>query len=285
MKLILNADDLGYSPAVNEAILNLHEQGRLSSTSLVVNLRYSRDALEVVKEQPGLGVGVHLNLTKGRPCLPGEQIASLVSDDGNFHHTPVFYTRALAGGISLLEVEAEVRAQIERVLAAGIHPTHLDSHSHWQILPPLAALIPKLAREYGIPGVRQAGLRQTLMPTRLWLALVKEEVPPSGSLNEPNYLLSLHQWLREPDNPHPLFQSHRMQALLGRPDVIAELVVHPGSANDPDFPPDTLVSNRREWETAFLLSNTFETWLQDLDAEIVSYDYDKEKTDKKENLP
>jgi predicted glycoside hydrolase/deacetylase ChbG (UPF0249 family) len=112
MRLLLNADDLGYSPVVNETIFDLHARGRLSSASLIVNLPHSKTAMAGAAERPDLALGLHLNLTRGLPCLPAEEIPSLVGRDGNFHLTPLLYARAAAGLVDLDEARAELRAQI-----------------------------------------------------------------------------------------------------------------------------------------------------------------------------
>ena len=170
MKLIINADDLGYTPIINQTIFDLHESRRISRASLLVNLPYSQDAIDGLQSYPNLKTGVHLNLTKGRPVSAPENIPSLVNPRGEFWPTIGFYSKAVLGLVNTMEVETELRAQIERVLDSGIRPTHLDSHSHWHVLPHLRKLISQLAENYHIPGTRQASLRHTLIPSSIWLA-------------------------------------------------------------------------------------------------------------------
>jgi len=259
--LILNADDLGYSPAVNRAIFALHACGRLDSASLVVNLPHSRAAMEGACERPELAVGIHLNLTKGRPCLPPEQIPSLAGGDGVFHTPPAFFARALAGRVSLGEVEAELRVQIERALAAGIRISHLDSHSHWHVLPDFNRLLQNLLTEYSISRIRTTSLRRVLLPNPLWLAAVTRRPVPRGRPAQLDYLLSLHQWLRGAGEVSPLLHGRQVCRLLARPGMTAELVLHPGRAGDPDFLPDTLPAERRQWEFDFAQGDVFAEWL------------------------
>jgi predicted glycoside hydrolase/deacetylase ChbG (UPF0249 family) len=268
MRLILNADDLGYSPGVNRAVFELYACGRLSSTSAVVNLPYGPAGLEGAAARPGLALGVHLNLTKGRPCLAARQIPSLVDREGAFYATPAFFARAVAGQVSAAEAEAESRAQINRVLDQGIEIAHLDSHSHWHILPPLRQLLHHLATEYGVPRVRQADPRRALVPNALWLAVAPRSPVARDQLAQPDYLLSLHHWLNGVGGTHPLFDP-QLRGLLGRPEVTAELVTHPGLAADPEFPPDTLDASRRQREIGFLQSDAFAGWLGELGAELV----------------
>ncbi len=263
MRLILNADDLGYSPAVNEAIFHLHDRGRLDSTSLLVNLPHSGAAIKGAAERPALPVGIHLNLTKGRPCLAPEQVPSLVGSGGAFFPSPVFFSRALAGRVRLADAEAELRAQIERALAAGIALAHLDSHSHWHALPRFGRLVQALAAEHAVPRLRQANPFRALLPNPLWLAVVPSAMAPPmpGVPARSDYMVSLHHWLRGAGEAVPLLFGRRVRRLLKRPAVTVELVLHPGRAVDPDFPPDTLPAERREWELKFVQSAAFDDWL------------------------
>jgi predicted glycoside hydrolase/deacetylase ChbG (UPF0249 family) len=262
MQLIVNADDLGYSPSVNQAIINLSDAGKISCASLVVNLPFAQQAMDRVRENPKLAVGVHLNLTKGEPCLPSEQVSSLVGEDSTFYHSPSFFTRAATGMIDGQQVRAELSAQIERVLSNSIRINHLDSHSHWQIIPNLANIMIEMAQTYQVSRIRTAELGRTLVPNRLWLSTVKKAVRPPCRLAQTTYMLSLHQWLSRDGEISKLFSGKQMQRLLKRPGVSLEMVVHVGKADDPDFPQDSLPAKRRQWEANFLQSSVFNEWLQ-----------------------
>ena len=271
MRLLLNADDLGYTPLINQSIFELHHQGRLFSTSLIVNLPHSRDAIDALCTYPSLNVGMHLNLTRGRPLLPCKQISSLVNTHGEFWATKTFFARALAGRISLSEVEAELSAQIEYLLDSGLLPTHLDSHSHWHVLPHMRQLVLQLAKRYQIPGIRQTSLRRTLLPSVLWLKAVPTNKHRQTEFSIPDYLLSLHLWMDSNGMPEDLFFSDRIQRLVSRPDITLEMVSHPGKADDPDFPQDSLTAQQRQLEYDFLLSVRFGKWIETTNAVFSSY--------------
>ena len=271
MRLLINADDLGYTPLINQSIFELHRKKRLFSTSLLVNLPHSQDAIDGLSAYPNLAVGLHLNLTKGRPLLPPKQIPSLVNADGGFWSTKTFFARAIAGRISLPEVESELRVQIEVLLDSGHIPTHLDSHSHWHILPHMQQLVLRLAKRYQIPGIRQASLRFTLLPSALWLKTVPTKKHRHLEFSIPDYLLSLHHWIGSNGIPQHLFFSDGFQRLVSRPDITLEMVTHPGKANDPDFPPDSLTAQQRLLEYDFLLSARFGEWMEATKAVCASY--------------
>lgn len=262
MQLIVNGDDLGYSPAVNQAILALSAAGKLSSASLVANLPHAGQAMEMVKGGVGFAVGVHLNLTKGKPCLSPERVGSMIRPDGEFHRTPALFARAAAGALDPDQVRAELRAQIDRALDCGVLINHLDSHSHWQVFPRLNRILTDLAREYKVSRVRVVDPRRTLVPNRTWLAMVRRTPLPPGLPAQTDYMLSLHQWLAAGGAVSPLLAGEQVRRILDMPGATLEMVVHAGSTDDPDFPPDTLPTLRRQWEVDYLSGGAFIDWLE-----------------------
>ena len=270
MRLIVNADDLGYSVGVNVAILELAAAGRLSSTSLVVNLEHSKAAMSaMMTNELDLAVGIHLNLTRGRPCLLPGQVSSLVNRSGEFWPTPRFMARAAAGRLRMSELESELRAQIERALAAGIEIRHLDSHSHWQAIPALRRLVRQLARDYQIGRVRVGALRRAIVPRLGWLAAQVQPGVGDNLFQEPEYLLSLHHWMVGPGRTRPSFWSRRLRSTFSRPGVTVELVVHPGRSDDVTFPADTLPTGRRQWESEWVQSQQLLDWISFMQGELV----------------
>jgi hopanoid biosynthesis associated protein HpnK len=159
-RLIVNADDFGMTEKINQAVLEAHNNGIVTSTSLLANGAAFASAVALARQQPGLGVGVHLNLTQGRPVSPASSIPGLVNGNGQFFSSPVgLAEKILARRVSRVELERELRAQIEKVICAGIAITHLDGHKHVHILPSIFDLVVRLAREYRIHGIRCAGER------------------------------------------------------------------------------------------------------------------------------
>jgi hopanoid biosynthesis associated protein HpnK len=167
-QLIVNADDFGMAPGVNRAIVESHRTGIVTSTSLLANAAAFDEAAAAARANPSLGVGVHLNLTEGRPLSNPAKLGALVTSSGEFLGNPeALFFRMVAGRVSLDAVEREYHAQIQRVLAAGIHPTHLDGHQHVHMWPPVFALTARLAAEYGMAGVRSSRERRIDFPG-LW---------------------------------------------------------------------------------------------------------------------
>ncbi|QQS48361.1 MAG: ChbG/HpnK family deacetylase [Acidobacteriota bacterium] len=158
-QLIVNADDFGLTRGVNRGIVEGHLEGIITSTTLMVNMPAFDEAVELARATPSLGVGLHFNITQGRPVSPPEAVASLVDQSGNFPGSPVtLMWRQLAGRLDRREIETELKAQIERMRSAGLHPTHIDTHKHSHAVPVVLEAIIEVARDYSIPALRR--LRQ-----------------------------------------------------------------------------------------------------------------------------
>jgi hopanoid biosynthesis associated protein HpnK len=152
-RLIVNADDFGLSEAVNRAVIEAHENGIVTSTSIMAGGAAFEHAADLAARSPTLGVGVHLTLTELRPVA--EAVPSLVGADGRFaRHANDFAKRWLRGAIALTDVRKELDAQIRRVREHGVNPTHLDGHQHVHALPGIARVVADLAREHGIRAAR-----------------------------------------------------------------------------------------------------------------------------------
>jgi len=155
--LIVNADDLGWTEGVNRGIAQAHRNGIVTSASLLANGAAFASGVELARSTPGLGIGVHLNLSDGAPIAEAESVSSLVNDAGAFEGGPeTLLLRIAKRGVTLREVEQEWDAQIEKVKAAGIQPTHLDGHKHVHMLPGLFEIALRLAKRHSIGAIRVA---------------------------------------------------------------------------------------------------------------------------------
>ncbi|MGB4588238.1 MAG: chitin disaccharide deacetylase [Clostridiaceae bacterium] len=147
MKLIINADDFGYSPGQNLGIIKAHDEGIVTSTTCLANAPYLEHALSLAKNYPNLGIGVHLVLDMGMPILPRELVPSLVQSDGSFKKFPE--DKPL--NLSQNEVCMEWSAQVEKIIHSGVRPTHLDGHHHLQLHPDLFEVTLSIAKMYNLP--------------------------------------------------------------------------------------------------------------------------------------
>ena len=138
-RLIINADDFGFTRDVNAGIIQAHREGVLTATTLMANGDAFDDAIRLARETPTLDVGCHLALVQGRAVLDGKPLPETP--------TQLIFQK--------IDVYAELRAQIQKICAAGIRPTHLDSHKHTHLLPGVFRAVVRLAREFSIPYIRR----------------------------------------------------------------------------------------------------------------------------------
>lgn len=135
--LVVNADDFGFTRDVNQGIVEAHRGGILTSTTLMATGPAFDDAVRLARETPSLDVGCHLVLV-GAPPFPAT-VAQL--------------TQAVA--LKRIRVYDELSAQVRRILDAGLKPTHLDTHKHTHLLPPVLDAVARIAEEFAIPWVRR----------------------------------------------------------------------------------------------------------------------------------
>lgn len=154
-RLIVNADDFGFSPGVNEGVRLAHEAGALRSATLLAAGEAFDEAVGLARTRPGLGVGCHLALA-GMPALcDPASIPTLAGPDSALPRSlGALVAPWLRGRIRPEDVRRELAAQIEKVRAAGIRPTHVDGHKHVLALPGVLEIVLALCREHGIPAVR-----------------------------------------------------------------------------------------------------------------------------------
>jgi len=147
MKLIINGDDFGHTRGINFGIIEAFRRGILRSTTVMTNRPAFSNAMELARENPGLGVGVHLVITSGKPL--GEGYKTIIRPDGCFYRPGEFEKRV--NGFDRREIEAEFILQIEAVKNQGTAPSHLDSHHHAHMNPAVLPAALKLAERYGLP--------------------------------------------------------------------------------------------------------------------------------------
>jgi len=152
--LIVHADDVAETHAVNAATFRALESGAVNSASIMVPCPWFPEAADYAKAHPEGDFGLHLTLTSERvyyrwgPVAGPDKVRSLVDSNGYFHHDWDQHPR-----IDPRDVETELRAQIERALAMGVRPTHFDSHQYRLIEngKEIFQVLVRLGREYKVP--------------------------------------------------------------------------------------------------------------------------------------
>ncbi len=154
-RIIITGDDFGLALPVNEAILEAHHNGSLTTASLMMGAEFTQDAVERAREHPTLKVGLHLVLVEGRPVLPPEKIPDLVDQSGMFSDRLVrtgfrfFFYPAIRR-----QLEDEIRAQFEAFQETGFILDHVNAHNHMHMHPTIMRLVLKVGPEYRLKAVR-----------------------------------------------------------------------------------------------------------------------------------
>ena len=166
-RLIVNADDFGRSASINAAVIRAHREGILTSASLMVNEPACAEAVALAKENPRLGVGLHLALVVGKSARPPAEISGLVNERGEFSDNPVAAgCRFFFSGKLEQQLHDEITAQFEKFRATGLLLDHVNGHLNIHLHPTVFSILMANAEKWGIRH-----LRLTCDPLRLNLKL------------------------------------------------------------------------------------------------------------------
>ncbi len=213
--LILHADDLGFAHSADAASFDALDKGAVSSASIMMPTPWVTEVAAYAKAHPNADLGLHLTLTsewatyRWGSVEAKDKVASLLDSAGNFpsEDGPV------ATAAKPVEVEREIRAQIERALSLGIHPTHVDSHmGSLFTTPALAAIYVKVAHEYHLPFLAVRGN------------------PPGGpqATYAPNDILLDAVIIAGPQIPRDQWKAFYLNAIANLKPGLTEVIVHLG---------------------------------------------------------
>lgn len=255
--LIINADDFGMCHAINDAVCRALQQGVLRSTTLMAPCPWAPQAMQFLSQHPDVAFGIHLTAIsewpgyRWGPLTDRSRTPSLLDHAGYFQN---FEQRhSMLDQISLAELEMEFRAQIESVLAAGLHPTHLDWHAlRIDSRQDIADLMLGLAREYGL-ALRLQGRAAIARVQRLGLPCNDDDFLDSYSLDPIDQPACYHQLLRE------------------LPAGLHEWAVHPGLENAELLAIEGDSRHVRQRDFDFLLSPAAQTIVQEEGIVLLDY--------------
>lgn len=294
-RLIINADDFGYTPGVNRAIAEAHCGGIVTSSTLMARGQAFDDAVRRTQQLPQLSIGCHVVLIDGEPMLDAAVLPSLTRPShsnrsrSNQSEPPgfrdglkTFAARALIGRMKASEIQAETAAQIGKLQAAGIAVTHVDSHKHTHLFPSVLRPILHAARDCGVRAIRNPfGPRRPfrsgdlLARPSLWTRRVEVRVLASlaGKFRES---VEREKFLT-PDGTLGIEVTGTLDEKLFRalaeniPEGTWELVCHPGY-NDADLQrANTRLRQSRETELQLLTTPQARQLLLGLGVHLISY--------------
>jgi predicted glycoside hydrolase/deacetylase ChbG (UPF0249 family) len=215
--IIVHADDLGETHAVNAAAIKSLEAGSVNSASMMVPCPWFPEIADYAKSHPDADFGLHLTVTSERvyyrwgSVAPADKVSSLLDENGYFHHD---WERKQH--IQPKEVEVELRAQIERALAMGVHPTHLDSHQYRLIIngKELFDVMLRVAHDYKLP----------IFVNKDWFA----DHPYLQESLGPDDIVLDHTITIGPEVPPEKWADFYISALKNLKPGVTEFVIHPG---------------------------------------------------------
>jgi chitin disaccharide deacetylase len=274
--LIVNADDFGYTRGVNRAIVEGYRTGIITSTSLMANGEAFDDAVAHANREPRLDVGCHINLVEGKPVSPQSAIPHLVRSDGTFHSLYTLGWRLTASLIPASELERECSAQIEKLLEAGIQPSHIDSHKHTHLHPRVARALAKAARRFSIPWMRRPF--ENCRPAGIGDSFTRSVVGGSLRLVSGTFQrIAFRQQISLPDffTGFTLTGRWTRQAMEDTLSVIrggtTELMCHPGYCDAELDAMPTRLKQQREREFEIMADGTLRERLRELGIVLKSF--------------
>jgi hopanoid biosynthesis associated protein HpnK len=232
-QLIINADDLGLTAGVNRGILRAFQAGVVTSASLLVTGSAFDEAVALARQNPELDVGLHLALVEERAVLGRETLPTLVDETGRLPRTSgEFFRRAFRKRINWDEVEREIAAQIGLFQKTGLRFSHLNSHQHLHMFPPVFQIVRRLTR-----GMDNVWIRNPVGPWRKAPGVRMGRWLQQLGLNLTCLSAQRLHGLLLPQMPHGMYgfevsgrltRSALEQILRKIPDGLYELICHPG---------------------------------------------------------
>jgi hopanoid biosynthesis associated protein HpnK len=266
-RLIVNADDFGFTVGVNRAIVEAHTHGIVTSSTLMANGPAFEDAVRLAKTVPRLSVGCHVVLIDGEPVLDAELLPSITTAHPGASQfrdgLKSFAVRALAGRLNPREIESETIAQIRKLQSAGISVSHVDTHKHTHLFPAVLRPLLRAARACGVHAVRnpfgpRKPLKSTQLLTRPNLWTRYAEVRILRTLATKFHDLARREGLATPDGTLGIVVTGALDEKLFRgiaaiiPEGTWEFVCHPGYNDDDLKSANTRLRESRETELRVL---------------------------------
>jgi predicted glycoside hydrolase/deacetylase ChbG (UPF0249 family) len=243
----------------------------------MANMPSAAQAVEITRKLPSLGIGVHLNLTDGRPLSPQDRVRQLLNGEGKFACScSKLALLSMAGPGSRNAIRTELAAQIQWVIDRGIRPTHLDSHKHFHAFPTLFSMTCQLARRFDIPAIRFA-MEPAEVSKTPW------PLPGEGGKNRATFVRALAKINSLQNRDFLKTDGILGIAHVGRVDVnffravalynsapATEIMTHPGFAYGLDAENTSLVGQRKV-ELDALCSEQTRRYFRDAQMELVHY--------------
>ena len=262
---MVNADDFGFTPDVNEGIHEAHCHGILTAATIMANGEAFDHAAAIARQAPGLDIGCHLVLVGGHSLVTGAE----------FPRTVAQLLRAIALGH--LRIYDELRAQIMRIVQAGLAPTHLDTHKHTHLAPPVLEAVARLGEEFGIRWVRRPMDFPLSAPRGTATAVKQLTSAALQAFRRPFHRVLERHHCHTTDHfagfriTGRLRTEELLEVIRAIPEGSTELMCHPGHCGEQLRHAPTRLKESRAEELAALTAPQVRDALKNAGVELVNY--------------
>jgi len=295
--LIITADDYGASKNINDGIKIAADNNAITAISALSNFTESLSELKKISENhPDIGIGVHLNITTGKPILGDEQVPSLVNPNGNFYTISELLPKIKS--ISPDDLRKELRAQILALTKYNIKVDHLSDHYGLSLYSPFFEIVMELSKEFDVP-----------IRTPLTASVKYPEIFPNSKMYKRGRQIAFRLALTAPFKAISLLKYSRIQEMEKKiqkldelgilhpnvsigyfwgdptaanllyilehlPNGISEIILHSGTYSRQEYYPSGLdldYFNNRENELITITSNYLKEYYNYLNIKIIGY--------------
>ena len=278
--LILNADDYGLCKAANDAVEELFQNGKIKSSTIMMPCKSAEDAVKFAIDNPQYAIGVHLTMTsewndyRWKPLSGGK---SLMDEQGFMWHD----SRQVGKNADLAELEAEIRAQVDKAHALGMKPSHLDNHmgslyGHYTLRFELLKMTLRVCGDYGYAFRMFTNTDKRLCPAGVpypafsVLKYLSKHWGKKYNVIMPDYLL-FPDWNADlKDNGYEHYRETILKIWTDIPDGVTETFIHPCKEDDEL---KTIMGSwqYRVWEYNVINDPETHKYLKEHGVELISY--------------
>lgn len=226
-RIIVNADDCGYSKRINAHIRNAIEKGQVTSATIIPNMSDFYGAVNLYEEfHDSVSFGIHLNLTEGEPLLSSPELLHYgfykMENGRQYFNGKNFRYRLLPSNIKSA-IKLELNAQVAKLLDSGVHISHIDSHHHIHTSPFILPIVLQVAKENNINRIRRAGdrfMHGSKLYRKFWMTELHHY---NKQIMTTDHFLGLGDFFAIDDMPY-----------VNSENSITELMIHPGGTYHPE---------------------------------------------------
>ncbi len=259
--LIINADDFGWDSDSSDAIIDLLQQQKISSTTILANC-VKPGELAKLRTIESISTGLHLNLVSGQPLSEPGRNNSLTDNSGNFFSAAGLFQKFLTKSVSNNDIKNEIKAQINFLKDHGINISHADSHQHLHQFPMLGKIITQTLKENGITKIRNCHPTSTpsMRAKIIWTFAMLTRHNLAG-FKSPEGLIPDFSFADLYDDP--FFERILKHSFHGK--NILEIMTHPGLADKPG----SYLNRKQEYE--FWKNTNINTLFLKYDIKLIGY--------------